>query len=402
MSLGRVCRRALFARPVPARRVQSSQAVAQNDDRLTIDALGASFPLVWLRDSCLSPTSIHPSTSQKLHRSSDIPLDIRPSEGGVNLTDDGLHVRWIDGHESFFPKEFLARHSSRANLAAFHRDVLETPWRGSEISSADLFVSYASLSTPSGLLAAIDKICTRGLLFVSGVPNAETGDATCELRALASKFSQIRDTFYGQVWDVVNVPNSRNIAYTNLDLGLHMDLLYFKNPPKYQVLHCLRNKVHGGTSVFVDALDAAVTLRERAPAQFEVLATTRVPFHYINDGHYLHCAHPTIDVTNDGAIQHINYSPPFQAPLFLDTPPSFYSALAAFATLLGDPARTYQYTLREGDAVIFDNRRVLHARTAFSDIEGQGTAGEPNRWLKGCYFEADALLDRGRMLRKGV
>jgi alpha-ketoglutarate-dependent taurine dioxygenase len=63
----------------------------------------------------------------------------------------------------------------------------------------------------------------------------------------------------------------------------------------------------------------------------------------------------------------------------------------------------YEYLLQEGDAVIFDNRRVLHARKAFSDKEGQeGKDGEPNRWLKGCYFEADALLDRGRMLRKGL
>jgi len=54
--------------------------------------------------------------------------------------------------------------------------------------------------------------------------------------------------------------------------------------------------------------------------------------------------------------------------------------------------------------VIFDNRRVLHARTAFKEKEGEGAGkdGEPNRWLKGCYFEADALLDRARMLRKGL
>jgi hypothetical protein len=57
------------------------------------------------------------------------------------------------------------------------------------------------------------------------VPNEDTVDATCELRKLAETFSNIRETFYGQVWDVVNVRNSRNIAYTNLDLGLHMDLL---------------------------------------------------------------------------------------------------------------------------------------------------------------------------------
>jgi len=48
--------------------------------------------------------------------------------------------------------------------------------------------------------------------------------------------------------------------------------------------------------------------------------------------------------------------------------------------------------------VIFDNRRVLHARTAFSDIEGQVADGETNRWLKGCYLEVDTLLDHTRVL----
>ena len=61
-------------------------------------------------------------------------------------------------------------------------------------------------------------------------------------------------------------------------------------------------------------------------------------------------------------------------------------------------------TLREGDAVLFDNRRVLHARTAFTDpAEGKAAASMDDmtsRWLKGCYLEADAVLDRGRVLRE--
>jgi gamma-butyrobetaine dioxygenase len=102
-------------------------------------------------------------------------------------------------------------------------------------------------------------------------------------------------------------------------------------------------------------------------------------------------------------IDHINYSPPFQAPLPLSTPPAFYPALQRFTEILNDADNTYQYTLQEGDAVIFDNRRVLHARTAFSsDIEarqGPGVVeGEADRWLKGCYLEVDALLDRRRVL----
>jgi gamma-butyrobetaine dioxygenase len=183
---------------------------------------------------------------------------------------------------------------------------------------------------------------------------------------------------------------------------------YFQHPPRYQILHCLRNKVIGGTSVFVDALRAASTLRETNPSDFDILSTTPVAFHYINDGHHLRYEHPTIELgdpqTNDvdRPIAHVNYSPPFQAPLLLSsTPPAFYSALARFVALIEDPANTFRYTLKEGEAVLFDNRRVLHARTAFHDRESdENNQEDTNRWLKGCYLEADALLDRGRVLRK--
>ena len=177
---------------------------------------------------------------------------------------------------------------------------------------------------------------------------------------------------------------------------------YFQHPPRYQILHCLRNKVIGGTSIFVDSLHAARVLRETHPADFDILTKTPVSFHYINDGHHLHREHFTIELSSHTSeISHINYSPPFQAPLPLSTPKEFFPALARFAELLNDPKNTYEYTLKEGDAVLFDNRRVLHARTAFYEKEGSEKVkdGVPNRWLKGCYLEADALVDRVRVLR---
>ena len=48
--------------------------------------------------------------------------------------------------------------------------------------------------------------------------------------------------------------------------------------------------------------------------------------------------------------------------------------------------------------MLFDNRRVLHARTAFREKEAESSKEETNRWLKGCYLEADAVLDRMRVL----
>jgi len=191
---------------------------------------------------------------------------------------------------------------------------------------------------------------------------------------------------------------------------------YFEHPPRYQILHCLRNKVVGGTSIFVYALHVANVLRETYPTDFDVLTKTPVSFHYVNDGHHLHREHFTIELASPSSpsssqrISHINYSPPFQAPLPLSTPSGFYPALRRFSDFLNDEENTFKYTLEEGDAVLFDNRRVLHARTAFRDMteeewrktgrEGRKAQdGEPDRWLKGCYLEADGLLDRVRVLK---
>jgi gamma-butyrobetaine dioxygenase len=135
-----------------------------------------------------------------------------------------------------------------------------------------------------------------------------------------------------------------------------------------------------------------------------------VPFQYINGERHFHHERPTIvlgpSTGSEGrgaspCITAVSYSPPFQAPLSRDTPSAFYDALARFATIAEAPAAVYSHQLSEGDAVIFDNHRLLHGRTAFKDRPRQGDepGGEPNRWLKGCYFEGDVMASHGRVLR---
>lgn len=157
----------------------------------------------------------------------------------------------------------------------------------------------------------------------------------------------------------------------------------------------------------MDALNAANSLRTSFPAYFDILTTTPVSFHYINDGHHLHYDHPTIQLgafpDEQGVlpIEFVNYSPPFQAPLRVSTPPQFYDALEKFVEVLESPENRYEYLLKEGDVAVFDNRRVLHARTVFTS-KNLGDGGDADRWLKGCYIEADAVSDRARVLRSKV
>lgn len=413
--------------------ISTTAAATAGPQGLEIPSLNATYAYRWLRDACTCPSCIHPSTQQKLHRTSDIPASITPES--VEISDDGVHISWAgpDRHRSFFSQALLAAHAAPSALHSSHNDVPVAPWPSESAlltaSGPDLEVPYGELATPRGLLRAITQLQRTGLLFLRDVPSTDTSDANCEIRKLAACFAEVRDTFYGDVWNVKAMDESRNIAYTSLFLGLHMDLLYvlhqrlhfkdnvnlfaicryFESPPRFQILHCLRNRVHGGTSLFVDAFAAAETLRVSHPSDFTRLVTTPVPFQYINDARHLHYARPTITLDSAGGIEPrvtaVNYSPPFQAPLPLNTPHEFYDALARFAALVEAPTAMYAHQLCESEAVVFDNRRVLHGRTAFEGrmLESMGdrreAGGEPSRWLKGCYFEVDAMASRGRVLR---
>lgn len=241
-------------RPRATHLVRNWTSVTTTKDSLVVDTLGkTAFPYVWLRDSCQGPESIHPSTRQKLHRTSDIPLDVCPKAllvgetfnpndaptRSVQILPDGLKITWNDGHVSSYTSEFLSTHSASEKLQKFHYSDYTSPstWTSATITqSPNLYINYGSLNDPKGLVEAMTQLLKYGLIFVSGVPTEHKANDACELKTLAEKFGEIRNTFYGELWDVINIQNSKNIAYTNLDLGLHMDLLsvfHFSRQSRY-------------------------------------------------------------------------------------------------------------------------------------------------------------------------
>lgn len=187
---------------------------------------GLSLPYRWLRDSCQCPRCLHPSTRQKLHRTSDIPVDVQPAADGVKIGDEGVHITWASDHDSFYSSEFLDLYSDPDKLREYHGSLETELWDNAKLeASPNLYLPYGGLSSASGLHTAMTQLLRYGLLFVTGVPTEHTSNEMCELRTLAEKFSHIRTTFYGETWDVKAIRESRNIAYTNVFLGFHMDLL---------------------------------------------------------------------------------------------------------------------------------------------------------------------------------
>lgn len=220
------------------------------------------FSARWLRDSDVSPISVNQGTGQKHHRSSDVDDEIAlkgpeswevvfPGHEGVGnweAKEPTLRVDWegtgmrepnglvksaeadsSTSTSSYIPLSLLARQSHLNPSSESHPALPPViPWTTESLrKSKNLFIPYADfISKDSSLLDALTQLRTYGLVFLKGVPSEETSHETCELRKLSGRIGEIRNTFYGEVWDVKALGRkSTNVAYTNVDLGLHMDLL---------------------------------------------------------------------------------------------------------------------------------------------------------------------------------
>lgn len=140
-----------------------------------------------------------------------------------------------------------------------------------------------------------------------------------------------------------------------------------------------------------------------------MLSEAGVDFEYDNDSHYLRYTHQVIQGDPYKLHSAINWSPPFQGIVSAQrgiSDAELYQAIDDFATELNDPALCHEFLMKEGDLVMFDNRRVLHARRAFRDrTEGEGSdvsEGEPSRWLKGLYLDGEAVWDKLATLNRIV
>ncbi|CAB4438980.1 unnamed protein product [Rhizophagus irregularis] len=371
------------------------------------------FNYIWLRDNCQCPLCIHPDNRQKLFSSSEVPIDIKPLSIGSNS--DKLIIVWDKGlqsityknhannnsvhkpHESTYPISFLHSYSTKQNISKLRYNHLKPVlWDRSSLlkSSQNLWTTYYDyMKSNKNLLDTLKQIWDYGLVIVKNVP---INDDDKGIISVAERIGTIKSTFYGKLFDVESKPAANNIAYTDLHLGLHMDLLYYNAPPGLQFLHCIKNSVTGGQSIFSDSFKAINNLKLTNPNYFNILTKFPLTFHYKNNGHHMHYNRPAIVIDDYNDTLVVNYSPPFQGPIEFNLDDEinlteFYKAYQQFCICIEDPSLIFELTLKPGDLAIFANRRVLHGRKSFDSRSGQ-------RHLKGTYIEYSEFKDRFTIL----
>ncbi len=352
---------------------------------------------IWLRENAADNTTVNPATRERILDLSTLPG--WPEIADAEIDDAGaLCVAFVpeDRRLRFHPG-WLRAHDYDNAADPEAPLVPVTLWQGGPGTGPDSLDAASLLDDEAGgeaeeaiLAPALESVLGKGLVRLRGLPT-EPGS----LEAIARRIGPVRPTNFGLLFDVKAKPDPDSNAYTSIALPPHVDLPTREYQPGLQMLHCLENSVEGGEAVMLDGFAVAEALRERDPEAFATL--TRVRWCYANTAKttdYVWFS-PMIRLDERGELLEVRIADFLRGPLqadFDDVEPA-YGALMTLQRMLQEPEFAIRFTYRPGDLVIFDNRRLLHARDAF-----EGTSG--HRWLQGCYMERDEIRSRYRMVQR--
>jgi len=235
-----------------------------------------------------------------------------------------------------------------------------------------------------GLFKWLSNIDKFGFSFVNGIP--PTPEAT---EKLTQRIGFIRETQYGKFWDFTSDLAKGDIAYTMLALGAHTDTTYYTDPCGLQLFHLLSHTDgSGGASLLVDGFYVASILKELHPDVYALLSKVKIPAHAAGESTALYRPSPASGypvLSHDeltGELTQVRWNNDDRSVMNHLDPAlveGWYNAIRAWHKCLTSPDSEFWFQLQPGTAVVFDNHRVLHGRSAF----------DGNRRICGAYIGVD-------------
>lgn len=331
------------------------------------------FHWFWLRHNC--DCCRHPQTRERTLCSSSVALGLRPSRVTASPAGDAVEIEWDEagGHRSVYAIAWLEQHA----YARGHDAVAPPPGDASVLERR--LGSLADVGRLRGI--CLEPLAAHGAVVVRGA-----GDDTERLiDALAGDGLELVGSHFGRIEDLRtdNTTNQNNdqLGYTDAPVDLHTDQAFIAHPPRYQMLHCMRPADDGGDNALADGRAAAAYLRATDAEAYELLTTIPVCFHRVQRAFESIHDTPIIEL-RDGAFFRVRSSyftmDPHRLPFARME--AYYRAYNRFTALVSDPRHHFQVRLGAGDFVLYDNFRMLHARTGFTGA----------RWMRGVYFDDPA------------
>ena len=281
-------------------------------------------------------------------------------------------VEWNeDGHthRSTYALEWLREHAYALNRIA----VSPPP---NDLSQLEVRAAALTQS------ARLREVCAGVLDWHGAVVVRGAGrDTEAIIDHLVGGGWRVIETHFGRIEDLrtdnTTNQNTDQLGYTDAPVDLHTDQPFLDQPPRLQMLHCMRPADAGGDNFLVDGHQAARYLRSLDAHAFQLLTTIPVRFHRKQKQFERLVIAPIIEMRG-AAVFRIRSSYFTMAPhhVAFEQMEQWYRAYNRFAALTRDPRHQYRLLLQAGDFLLYDNHRMLHARTGFCGA----------RWVRGVYF----------------
>ncbi|HEX5017391.1 MAG TPA: trimethyllysine dioxygenase [Actinomycetes bacterium] len=349
------------------------------------DGATTTYPWIWLRDHAHDEETFHPITMQRNIHTASIDPDISATE--VTIANGDVAITWSTGEHSTIPVEFLARFRT-PRTASVSLGIEPVLWDADMIGTGPRTPYADIVNNDEGMLEWLTNVAKYGFGLATGVP--ATGEAT---KDLLEKVAYIRRSIFGGFWEFEADMSKADTAYTNIELLSHTDATYSNDAP-VQLLHCLYFDGTGGESTIADSFRVASELKQQSPQHYETLSTVMVPGQYIGDGSHLMAARPLLRHDHHGNLVQVSFNNADRAPFLLppDEMVAFYDAIRAFDRLSNEHRLQWRHQLEPGEAMLFDNWRVMHGRASYRG----------GRKLCGAYLNHEDFESKIRMLQAAV
>ena len=328
------------------------------------------------------PESRNLDNGQRLFSVKDLPSSVLIEDAHKDR-EGNVHVLFQpENHSSVFSQKWLRENCYELNSHFEDRSEKQKKlWQKDSFDNGLPFISYESMrSDDTSKILALRSLRDSGFFVLNDVPTQDG-----QVLKVISELGFIRETNYGALFEVRTEINPNNLAYTNLGLGSHTDNPYRDPVPTVQLLHCLESSTEGGDSILVDGFKAASILRDESKENFLTLTSSWINYRFTDSKTDLRSRVPMIELNDNNEIIKVRYNnrsiDTIKVPK--DKMRSFYKAYRHWSEVIERDELKIQFRLSEGDLMLFDNTRVMHARTKFSKTG--------KRHLQGAYTDLDGL-----------
>lgn len=353
------------------------------------DGTSSRFHPMVLRENAPDPETTHPVTREQAKMLTEFPADLSAQSAGIDAA-GALAVTWSDGTASRFHPGWLYAYRPRRD--AKDSDMPKRLIWGGDLDLSAVRVDGSNILEDEEQLARwCEALHIYGFAILEGV-----GTDRSVIETVPALLGPLRDNNFGRIFDVITKPDADSNAYTAMGLPLHVDLATREYMPGLQFLHCIENGAIGGESMLGDSFFIVEKLRREAPELYEALSTVPLTSanKAVNTDYRWTVPMINLDPATGEPLE-VRWNPWLRAPLTadFDDADKVYKGLRRLFEMGDSLDNTVRVRLRPGEMLGFDNRRVLHGRTAFDPTTG-------SRALRGCYVEREELWSRLRILAR--